>query len=72
MAMPREWFLVPLNVVDEAIQRIRDRVHPGLSLRLTRRAPSPLFSEKLPSAFSSQLANDQGSYLQFQSHGRLW
>jgi hypothetical protein len=22
---PREWFLVPLNVIDEAVQRIRDR-----------------------------------------------
>jgi len=25
MVKPREWFLVPLNVVDEAVQRIRDR-----------------------------------------------
>lgn len=25
MVKPREWFLVPLNVIDEAVQRIRDR-----------------------------------------------
>lgn len=22
---PREWFLVPLNVIDEAVERVRDR-----------------------------------------------
>lgn len=25
MVKPREWFLVPLNVIDDAVQRIRDR-----------------------------------------------
>lgn len=25
MVKPREWFLVPLGVIDEAVQRIRDR-----------------------------------------------
>ena len=25
MVKPREWFLVPLNVIDEAVERIRDR-----------------------------------------------
>lgn len=25
MVKPREWFLVPLHVIDEAVQRIRDR-----------------------------------------------
>ena len=25
MVKPREWFLVPINVIDEAVQRIRDR-----------------------------------------------
>jgi len=25
MVKPREWFLVPLHVIDEAVERIRDR-----------------------------------------------
>lgn len=29
MVKPREWFLVPLNVIDEAVERIRDRTIVG-------------------------------------------
>jgi len=32
---PREWFLVPLHVIDEAVQRIRDGSITGVSYDLS-------------------------------------
>lgn len=35
--VPREWFLVPLFVIDEAVERIKDGTHHGLHLQAGER-----------------------------------